>query len=297
MAQNVYPTSDVTNEWASGGFADIDEGATPNDSDFAYSIDKPTDDIFEVHLGDPGDPAIGTGHIIRYHWATVDGGVLSGDGTAVTQTYNLYQGTTLISTGTGNTHTTNNATWQTASFTLSTAEADNITDYTDLRLRVVASGGGGSPADRRGAAVSWAELETPDASSGQTVTPGPVTFSSSVPAPTEIHLVTDVVAAIVLVTAVAGTTAVIHDVDPVTFATNVPVATPSLGTTLKPPPVTFASGVPAVTETHVITRNATPVGLVSSVPVARASAIVTPGPVTFSSTNILGLWCLMYLQQ
>jgi hypothetical protein len=165
MSQNVYPTSDVTNQWASGTYADIDEGATPSDSDFAYSNDKPASEVFEFHLGDPTDPEVHTGHVVRYRWATVDGGVLSGDGTAVTQTYNLYQGTTLISTGTGNTHTTNSATFSDASFTLSEAEAGSITDYTDLRVRVVASGGAGSGPDRRGAAISWAELETPDAPS------------------------------------------------------------------------------------------------------------------------------------
>ena len=165
MAQNVYPTGDVTNQWASGGYADIDEGAIPNDGDFAYSADKPALDVFEFHLDDPTDPVVHTGHTVRYRWATVDGGVLSGSGSAVTQTYNLYQGTTLISTGTGNTHSTNSATFSAASFTISEAEAGNITEYSDLRVRIVASGGAGSPANRRGAAISWAELEVPDAPS------------------------------------------------------------------------------------------------------------------------------------
>ena len=166
MAQLFYPTSDVTNEWASGGFGDIDEGATPSDVDFAYSADKPSADIFEFHLGNPTDPTVHTGHVFRYRWATVDGGVLSGDGTAVTQTYNIYQGTTLISVSTGNTHTTNSATFSDASVTLTTGEAGNVTDYTDLRMRVVASGGAGAEASRRGAAISWAEGEVPDVASG-----------------------------------------------------------------------------------------------------------------------------------
>ncbi len=164
MVQVVRPTSDVTNEWSSGGFGEIDE--TPfSDSDFAYSIDKPTDDVLEVHLGDPTDPAVNTGHIFRYRWATVDGGVLSGDGTSVTQAYVLVQGTTLITGATANQHTTNSATFSAVSVTLTGTEADAITDYTDLRLRITASGGGGSPTDRRGAACSFAEFEVPDAAS------------------------------------------------------------------------------------------------------------------------------------
>ncbi len=164
MAQFIRPTSDATNGWASGGFGDIDE--TPfSDSDFAYSNDKPATEVLEVHLGDPTDPAVSTGHIVRYRWATVDGGVLSGSGTAVTQDYVLFQSTTAVTGLTANQHTTNSATFSAASFTLSGAEADAITDYTDLRIRCTATGGGGSPTDRRGAAWSFAEMEMPDAPS------------------------------------------------------------------------------------------------------------------------------------
>lgn len=182
MAQFGYPTSDVTNQWASGGFADLDEGATPDDGDFAYSNDKPSSEILELHLGDVTDPEVSTGHVVRYHWATVDGGVLSGDGTAVTQIYEIYQGTTLIETL--NTHTTNNASWQSVSATMIGTNVDNITDYTDLRLRITASGGAGSPADRRGAACSWIEFETPNAPTGHTFTPAAVTAAFGVVAPT-----------------------------------------------------------------------------------------------------------------
>jgi len=167
MAQFVRPTSDVTNGWASGGFEDINE-ASPSDADFTYSIDKPASDVLEVHVGDPTTPMPDTGHVVRYRVATVDGGVLSGDGTLVTLDVSLYQGATLISGPTAATGF-NNATWSPQSFTVSEAEAANITDYSDLRIRFLAAGGAGSPGDRRGAAVSWAEVELPDATSGPAV--------------------------------------------------------------------------------------------------------------------------------
>jgi len=162
MAQNVYPTSDASNTFLSGGFGDIDEGATPSDSDFAYTADKPSSETLEVHVGNPTDPEVSTGHIVRYRWATVDGGVLSGSGTPVTITPTLYQGAVLRSSGTPT--TTNTATFTDASWTLSGAEADAIgSDYSDLRIRWVVTGGAGSGANRRGGAISWAELEVPNA--------------------------------------------------------------------------------------------------------------------------------------
>ena len=165
MAQLVYPTSDVTNEWASGGFADIAEGATPDDGDFANSSDA-GDETFEVHIGDPTDPASSTGHIVRWRHALIDGGVLAADaGSGADITVSLVQGTT-VRASKGPIALDAVLAWTEDSFTLSGAEADAIgTDYTDLRIRWFAEGGRGAPGNRRAAGVSWAEFEVPDASS------------------------------------------------------------------------------------------------------------------------------------
>jgi hypothetical protein len=172
MAQNVYPTTEVTNVWASGGgsggVGDIDEGATPNDSDWCNSKDNPDagTDIFEVHLGDPSDPNDHTGHVMRWHHALIDGNVLaSSDGTGCTLNVYLYEGATLRASKTG-ISLAGVYSFTADSYTLSSGEAATISDYTDLRLRFTATGGGGSPTNRRGAGISWAELEVPDVAAG-----------------------------------------------------------------------------------------------------------------------------------
>ena len=165
MAQNVYPTSDVTNNWASGGFGDIDEGATPSDADFAYTQDNPAvggSGLFEVHVGDPTDPNTHTGHVVRWRHVLIDGGVVAGSaGSGCDVTVYLFQGVTEIGNS-GLLALDAVLSWTDASFSLTEGEAGNITDYTDLRIRWDVAGGGGSPANRRGAGVSWAEVEVPD---------------------------------------------------------------------------------------------------------------------------------------
>lgn len=158
-SQFLRPSSDVTNT-GTGGFGSIDE-TTASDADFWYG-DNNVAETLEVHLTDPADPQASTGHVIRYRVAKTNAGTLDGGGNAVTVTASLYQGTTLIVADSAKTVT---GTWTTYSLTLSGAQADAITDYSDLRLRFVTSASGGSPANRRGGAVSWAEMEIPPVSS------------------------------------------------------------------------------------------------------------------------------------
>jgi len=182
MAQFARPTSDVTNAWASGGWAEIDE-VTPSDSDFAYTIDNPNSNL-EVHLGDPTDPTVHTGHVVKWRHVLIDGGVAaSSAGTGCDLTVTLVQGATSIASKALIALDTVTS-WTEDSFTLTTGEAANITDYTDLRLRFAAKGGGGAPGDRRGAGVSWAVLEVPDATSDQTITPTAATLPLVAPSPT-----------------------------------------------------------------------------------------------------------------
>jgi len=54
--------------------------------------------------------------------------------------------------------------WADRSLAFTPAFISSITDYTDLRLRFTCTNSGGSPANRRGMAISWAEIEIPDPS-------------------------------------------------------------------------------------------------------------------------------------
>src|SRR3990172_2350876 len=157
MAQFARPDSNVTQTSFTGGFAEIDE-AIASDADFAHGANNTAAEL-EVGLSNVTDPASSVGHIFRYRVAKTNAGAVDGGGNAVTVTARLMQGTTQRATDTAKTAT---GTWTQYAYTLSGAEADAITDYADLRLEFVTSASGGSPANRRGGAVSWAELEVPN---------------------------------------------------------------------------------------------------------------------------------------
>lgn len=165
MAQFARPDGNITQTNFTNGFANIDE-VTASDADFAYGANN-TVAVLEVSLGNVTDPASSSGHTFRYRVAKTNAGVVDGGGNAVTVTAELYQGTTLIAADTAKTVT---GTWTQYALTLTGGQADSITDYNDLRLRFTTSASGGSPASRRGGAVSWAELEVPDAPSGISAT-------------------------------------------------------------------------------------------------------------------------------
>lgn len=157
MAQFLRPDSTLQATNWNGGFADIDE-ATFSDADAAYSNDNTAGAILEVGLSNPANtPGSGT-CTVRYRHAQCDTGVYpSSGGGAVGITCLVLQGTTTLVTDTE--QTANEGAFLERSFTF---DASLVTDWTDLRLEWITSGGGGNPASRRGAAVSWAELEVPD---------------------------------------------------------------------------------------------------------------------------------------
>ncbi len=163
MAQFGYPISDVTNAWTAGGWADLDDASPGSDADFAYTADNPGAETLECALtASLGDPASSPDHIMRWRHVLIDGGtVASSAGTGCDLTTQLVQTTTLIG-GKSTVALDTVQAWAADTYTLSSGEADAITDYTDLRIRFVAQGGGGSPANRRGAGVSWFELEVPN---------------------------------------------------------------------------------------------------------------------------------------
>ena len=126
-AQYARPTSDVSaGGWtASTGsdlFAMLDE-TSANDSDYITTTSAST---CEVALGSITDPAVSTGHIVRYRLSADAGGI----------TVRLRQGTTTIATWT---HAPAPASLTLYEQTLSSGEANSITDYTALRLQFEAT--------------------------------------------------------------------------------------------------------------------------------------------------------------
>ena len=125
VVQLLRPTSDITaGAWTPSSGTDLFSMLDETPYDDADYILASTSTTSEVKLGVGFDPASSTGHIIRYR--------AKGNGTL---TVSLYQGTTLIATHVP----TLTSGFQTFTFTLTSTEADSITNYTDLRLRFVSS--------------------------------------------------------------------------------------------------------------------------------------------------------------
>ena len=126
-AQYARPTSDVSaGTWtASSGsdlYAMLDE-TSANDSDYIVTTGAST---CEVALGSLTDPASSSGHIVRYRISATSGGI----------TVRLRQGTTTIATWA---HAPAPTSLTTYAQTLTSGEADSITDYTALRLQFEAT--------------------------------------------------------------------------------------------------------------------------------------------------------------
>lgn len=158
MTQFARPDSDVTtNSWTASDagslFAAIDE-VTPDDGVFILNGNN-SNDACEVGLSDVLDPQVGDGLAVAYRYSKNAAG-----GNARNITVELVQGTTVIS---GQTQTGITEVWTDGAWSLTPAEVGNITDYTDLRIRVTASGTtGGATGNRRSVRLSWAVLTLPD---------------------------------------------------------------------------------------------------------------------------------------
>ena len=158
MAQFARPNSDTTvGSWTWNGgptsLWDCINESSPSDSDYIDGNATASSEN-RIELGTVTDPSIGTGHIIRVRWQAY------GSGGPERISLDLYEGTTLIVAAFGN-YAPGRA-WLSDSYTLLAAEADAITDYTNLNIRFTVDAGGGS----EGIQVSWCELEVPDAAAG-----------------------------------------------------------------------------------------------------------------------------------
>jgi hypothetical protein len=153
VAQFGRPNGTITTgSWSANGgpstlWECIDETSF-SDTDFIRTTG--TASACEVSLTSITDPVSNTGHTIRIRMRA------AGSGGAENLTVALVEGTTVIATS-GNL-TNRSATFAERTFTLSGAQADSITNYSNLRLRFSGSHAAGETID-----VSWAEFEVPDA--------------------------------------------------------------------------------------------------------------------------------------
>jgi len=145
MPQFARPSTDTTRDnWTEDDgtttsiFDQIDE-AVADDNDFIQTQLTPTSDVYVTKLSSVEDPQSSSGHIVRYRYRKDASG-----GDQVDLTVQLRQGYvnegatgTLIASAT---HTDiSGSAWTDGTLTLSSGEADAITDYADLYLRFVAN--------------------------------------------------------------------------------------------------------------------------------------------------------------
>lgn len=136
MAQYARPSTDTeTNGWvtqagsASNLFDAINE-ATADDADYVR-ISSPHGEVLKVDLSLVADPQSAAGHVVRYR-------IGKSGAAAVNFLVSLRQGGTEIASWT---HYDVGTTLTTQTQTLTTDQANAITDYGDLELRIAASGG------------------------------------------------------------------------------------------------------------------------------------------------------------
>lgn len=140
MAQFARPSADtVRTGWTdqAGGTTNIYTGideASASDTDYIKTATPPGTNEFETLLTSVTDPLASTGHIMRWRRRKQP----ASGSNDVTITVRLLQGTTQI---TSQSDATIPGSFTDTSYTLSAGEADSITNYSDLRLEFVASGG------------------------------------------------------------------------------------------------------------------------------------------------------------
>jgi len=138
----------------SGDYTKIDE-TTADDSDYVRSHVIPLEGVttatMEVGLSTISDPSTGLAHRFRARAKKNSGG-----GYTIGFTIALKEGS---NTRASATFSNIGSAFKTYEYTLSSAEADAITDYSNLSLlfTFTATGSGGS----RAGLISWAEFEAP----------------------------------------------------------------------------------------------------------------------------------------
>ena len=162
MAQIMRPISTVTdggNFTGATAHGSVD-GTAPDTGDYWNGNDNQVD-VLEVLLTDLSatPPDAGTCTVTIYETVSDTDVAPAASGSAVTYDLEVYEATTLI--GTARTGITPTDSTFTADANLTVAAAD-ITDWADVRVRFTSHGTGGSPGGRRGAAISYIDISTPD---------------------------------------------------------------------------------------------------------------------------------------
>ena len=245
MAQFARPDSDVTaGMWVPIGgpvsLFDTMNEVVASDTDFAESDSNPTFDLMEVGLSNLDDPALSTGHILRYRYQKD-----SAAGAQIDLVVDLVQGVTVIATFT---HLDIQLGFITQAQTLTGPQTDAITDYTDLRIRFTADNPG--PGATREAHVSFAEFEIPFQLSGTilSVTTLMGTLEATVP----------------LTGVVPGQSVLLGDIQ-----ATVPLRGIVLGIT----PLSGSLNIPRVLQGPVVGQSA----LTGELPIAKSLASAVPG--------------------
>lgn len=131
MTQHLRPASTVTaSSWTASSttlHGDTDEGIDNADDAATYAQCLFDNTDMELALEEGTDPLTDTLHVLQ--WRARRAGAYFTDCQSQVE---LYEGATLIATGTG----VHGGSYSTATYTLTSAEANAITDYTDLRVRV-----------------------------------------------------------------------------------------------------------------------------------------------------------------
>jgi len=164
MTQYARPDADVSNDgsWANASagselYSSIDESST-NDSDYVTTMPSSGAETFVVTLSNVSDPSSAADHKVYYR-ASDDS---DGNG-RITAT--LKQGSTSIASSTNNSISSSVTAYN---FTLSSTEANNISDYSDLKLSLA---GDDPDSMSLNIKITQAWFECPDASAGADAVP------------------------------------------------------------------------------------------------------------------------------
>ncbi len=165
MVQIARPDSDISaGLWEPQGstaettlWESLDEVTANDGTDYIEALNG-EDTTCEIGLSNLTDPVGNVNHVCRFK--------MQGTGSGGPERLNvqLFDGATLIAQSGVQ---TSRAAWAEKTFALSTTEADNITDYTDLRFKFISSNLGGT----EDMWCTWAEFEVPDAAGGSSIAP------------------------------------------------------------------------------------------------------------------------------
>jgi hypothetical protein len=166
MSQFARPSADISaGGWTATPLHEKLSEVTPDDTTTEItSGNNPTTNGFEVRVTGITDPDDNTGHVVRVRVRKS-----ANAGRTINFTFTLVQGSTTIATWSAPNVT---GSYATHTHNLTEGEAGNITDYSDLRVRVSADNPDTGPG--RSGLCTWIEMEAPDAAA-----PPPITGSGS----------------------------------------------------------------------------------------------------------------------